>query len=129
MFERFFEQETPGTLKGLTLEWKCPHCAGINFRILRRTERESGTYHAPCRYCRAKCRAVFPPPVGIIEGEAEFMERITEEDFSAYEQEDLIRDFAEIEYMKRDNANPKAVVEKQKLLEDKITFFKRRRHL
>ena len=31
--------------------------------------------------------------------------------------------------MKRDNANPKAVVEKQRLLEDKITFFKRRRHL
>jgi hypothetical protein len=129
MFERFFEKDTSGTLKGLTLEWACPHCNGINFRILRSQERESGEYRSPCRYCRTRCRVTFTPLTGLIPGEAEFMERLANEEFSAGEQEDLIRDFAEIEYMRRDKASPKAVVEKHKLLEDKITFFKRRRRL
>jgi hypothetical protein len=129
MFERFFEQDATGTLKGLTLEWECPHCKGINFRILRHHESRSGEYRAPCRYCHTRCRVTFSPPAGIIPGEAEFMERLSDEEFLENEKEDLIRDFAEIEYMRRDNANPKAVLEKQKLLEDRITFFKRRRRL
>jgi hypothetical protein len=129
MFERFFEKDAGGTLKGLTLEWSCPHCKGINFRILQGHERGSGEYRSPCRYCRARCRVTFAPPTGVIPGEAEFMERLADEEFPADEQEDLIRDFAEIEYMRRDKASAKAVVEKQKLLEDKITFFKRRRRL
>jgi len=57
------------------------------------------------------------------------MDRLANEEFSADEQEDLIRDFAEIEHMRRDKAHPMAIVEKQKLLEDKITFFKRLRRL
>ena len=31
--------------------------------------------------------------------EAEFMDRLADEDFTAEEQQDLIRDFAEIEYL------------------------------
>jgi len=42
MFERFFEKDAKGTLKGLTLEWACPHCNGINFRILQIHERGGG---------------------------------------------------------------------------------------
>jgi hypothetical protein len=129
MFGRLFEHDTTGTLKGLTLEWKCPDCAGLNFRILMKGERDSGQYHAPCRYCKVRCRVAFPPPEGIIAGESEFMERLSNEDFSSEEQTELIRDFAEIEYMKRDKADPKIVAGKQRLLEDKITFFKRRRRL
>jgi hypothetical protein len=129
MFERFFQHDTTGTLKGLTLEWKCPHCAGTNFRILRKSERDTGTYNVPCRYCRIKCRVTFPPPTGILAGETEFMERLSDEEFTDEEQTELIRDYAEIEYMKQDHANPKEVAGKQRLLEDKITFFKRRRRL
>jgi hypothetical protein len=129
MFERFFEKETSGTLKGMTLEWQCPHCLGKNFRILPKSERDSGEFHASCRYCRARCRIPFKPPAGSIEGEAEFMERLAFEDFAAEEQQDLVRDFAEIEYMRFENANNREITGKQKLLEEKITFFKRRRRL
>jgi hypothetical protein len=54
------------------------------------------------------------------------MERLSDEHFTAEEQQELIRDFAEIEYMRADNANPREVTGKQRLLEDKIIFFKRR---
>lgn len=129
MFERFFEKETTGTLKGMTLEWQCPHCSGKNFRILTKSERHSGEYHASCRYCRARCRTTFVPPANPIEGEAEFMERLADEDFTAEEQQDLIRDFAEIEYMRCEDAKNREITGKQRLLEEKITFFKRRRRL
>jgi hypothetical protein len=71
----------------------------------------------------------YPSSETVIEGEAEFMERLTEAEFFEDEEMDLIRDFAEIEYLKRDGASPKAIREKQNLLEDKITFYKRRRRL
>ena len=127
MFERFFEKETAGTLKGMTVEWQCPHCSGKNFRILTKSERDSGEYHTSCRYCRTRCRVLFTPPSHPIEGEAEFMERLADEDFSAEEQQDLIRDFAEIEYMRCKNANNREINGKQLLVEEKIIFFKRRR--
>jgi hypothetical protein len=127
MFERLFEKEVNGALKGMTLEWVCQSCAGTNFRLLSPDERGGGEHHDHCRYCRAKCRVSFPPPAGSLEGEAEFMERLSLEHFTAEEQQELIRDFAEIEYMRADNANPREVTGKQRLLEDKIVFFKRRR--
>ncbi len=129
MFERFFEKDTTGALKGMTIEWQCPHCSGKNFRILSESERHSGQYHASCRYCRARCRATFLPPANPIEGEAEFMERLADEDFTTEEQQDLIRDFAEIEYMRCEDAKNREIPGKQRLLEEKITFFKRRRRL
>jgi hypothetical protein len=129
MFERFFEKDAPGALKGMTIEWQCPHCSGKNFRILQKSVRDSGEYHASCRYCRVRCHIVFTPPAERIEGETEFMERLVDEDFTAEEQQDLIRDFAEIEYMRADHANPREVTGKQRLLEEKITFYKRRRRL
>jgi len=129
MFERFFEKDAVGALKGLTLEWPCPRCNGINFRILRQAERRLPEFHATCRYCKTRCRVSFPPQAGSLPGEPAFMERLADEEFSEGEQEDLIRDFAEIEYMRYEKANPKAIGEKQKLLEDKITFFKRRRRM
>lgn len=129
MFERLFAKDAQGVLKGMTLEWQCPSCAGRNFRILPAGARGAGEYHAPCRYCRTKCRVLFSPPAGTLEGEAGFLERLSNEDFSAEEQTELIRDFAEIEYMRADHANPKEVAGKQRLLEEKITFFKRRRRL
>lgn len=128
MLERFFEKETNGALKGMTLEWLCPHCSGKNFRILSRLERESGEYHTTCRYCRARCRVTFTPPA-LIKGEEEFMDRLADEDFSAEEQQDLIRDFAEIEYMRCENPGNREIAGKQRLLEEKIAFFKRRRRL
>jgi hypothetical protein len=129
MFERFFEKETSGTLKGMTLEWECPNCSGKNFRILNIAERGAGEYHAHCRYCRVRYRIAFPPPAGSIEGEDAFMERLSDEHFTTDEQRELVRDFAEIEYMRSDNANPRQVTGKERLLEEKITFFKRRRRM
>jgi hypothetical protein len=129
MFERLFEKETKGTLKGMTLEWVCPSCAGTNFRLLAPEDRGNGTHHDHCRYCRTKFRVLFPPPAGPLESEAGFMERLSGEHFTAEEQQELIRDFAEVEYMRADNANPREVTGKQRLLEEKIIFFKRRRRL
>jgi hypothetical protein len=129
MFERFFEKEATGALKGMTLEWQCPHCSGKNFRILSRIERDSGQYHASCRYCKTRCGVIFVPPAAGIEGEVVFMERLAEEDFSADEQDDLVRDFAEIEYMRCENPGNREITGKQRLLEEKIAFFKRRRRL
>ena len=129
MLERFFEKDSGGTLKGMTLEWACPHCSGKNFRILTKSERDSGEYHAPCRYCRARCRVAFDPPANPIKGEVEFMERLADEDFSAEEQQDLIRDFAEIGYMQCENPANREIAGKERLLEEKITFFKRRRRM
>jgi hypothetical protein len=129
MFERFFEKDATGSLKGMTLEWQCPHCSGKNFRILSSGERRAGEYHAHCRYCKVKYRIAFPPPPGSIEGEEEFMERLSDEHFTEKEQQELVRDFAEIEYMQADHANPREVAGKKRLLEEKITFFKRPRRL
>ncbi|MFA5268123.1 MAG: hypothetical protein WC379_09130 [Methanoregula sp.] len=128
MLERFFEKEANGVLKGMTLEWLCPHCSGKNFRILSRGERDSGEYHTSCRYCRARCRVTFIPPAPL-NGEEEFMDRLANEDFSEEEQQDLIRDFAEIEYMRSENPGNREITGKQRLLEEKIAFFKRRRRL
>ena len=129
MFERLFEKDAQGILKGMTLEWVCPRCTGKNFRILPDEERRNGEHHDHCRYCRVKYRVAFPPPAGNIEGETAFMERMADEDFTAEEQHDLIRDFAEIEYMRYEDANNREITGKQRLLEEKITFFKRRRRL
>ena len=129
MFERFFEKEAQGTLKGITLEWVCPQCSGKNFRILPVDQRGTGEQHDRCRYCRGRFRVAFPPPVGNLEGEAEFAQRLADEDFNAEEQQDLIRDFAEIEYMRYEDAKNREITGKQRLLEEKITFFKRRRRL
>jgi len=127
MFERFIEQASQGVLKALTLEWKCPECAGINFRILTRGQRASGEYHTRCRYCKAKFGVTFPIPGQPIEGEAEFMERIDENEFSQEERTDMIRDFAEIASLRVDGALPGFLNEKEKALEAKIAFTKRRR--
>nr|WP_319376409.1 hypothetical protein [uncultured Methanoregula sp.] len=127
MFDTLFERETSGTLKALTLEWQCPKCQGLNFRILRKGIRETGLYHTRCRYCKAKFRVSYPNPKRPIPGEDEFMERIFDEDFTNDETDDMIKDFAEIEYLKVDKAASGVIKEKQKALEDKITFAKRRR--
>ena len=127
MFDSLFEHETGGTLKALTLEWQCPKCQGLNFKLLMKPMRETGLYHTRCRYCRAKFRVSYPDAGRIIPGEDEFMERIGEEDFSDTEEQDLIKDYAEIEYLKADRAAPGVVKEKQKALEEKIAFAKRRR--
>ena len=127
MFERFFERDVTGALKGLTLEWKCPDCAGLNFRILQKSVRDSGEYHTWCRYCKAKFRTLFEKPSGLVEGEAGFMERITNEDFTDEEITDMIRDFAEIASLRVDRAPAGMIKEKERLLEEKIGFAKRRR--
>jgi hypothetical protein len=129
MFDQFIEHDTEGTLKGLTLEWKCPKCAGLNFRILLSKQRATGEYHTRCRYCKAKFRVKFPVPQTIIEGEEAFMDRISQEKFTPEEQLDMIKDFAEIEYMRADKALPNLIAGKQRALEEKITFAKRRRRL
>ncbi|MDD1684388.1 MAG: hypothetical protein LUQ19_00705 [Methanoregula sp.] len=129
MFERLFEKEAHGVLKGMTLEWVCPSCAGVNFRLLSPDDRLGGEHHNHCRYCRTKYRVSYTPPAGPLEGEAGFMERLSDEHFTAEEKQELIRDYAEIEYMRADNANPREVTGKQRLLEDKIIFFKRRRRI
>lgn len=127
MFDTLFERETRGTLKALTLEWQCPKCQGLNFRILRKGVRETGLYHTRCRYCKAKFRVSYPDPARFIPGEDEFMERIFDEDFTTEETDDMIKDYAEIEYLKADKAQNGVIKEKEKALEDKITFAKRRR--
>jgi hypothetical protein len=127
MFESLFEKDAAGTLKGLTLEWVCPKCEGRNFRILSKGERRSGEYHSRCRYCRTKCGVTFPPQERDVGGEAEFMERIRNEDFTEEERTDMIRDFAEIASLIADKALPGVITEKKKALEDKIAYAKRRR--
>jgi hypothetical protein len=57
------------------------------------------------------------------------MDRLADEDFTEEEQQDLIRDFAEIEYMRYEDTKNREITGKQRLLEEKITFFKRRRRL
>jgi len=127
MFERFFEHDTDGVLKGLTLEWKCPKCEGLNFRLILKGQRDAGTYHTRCRYCKAKYLVTYPLPERAIEGEEEFLERLSREDFSREEEMDMIKDFAEIAALKVDQAPPGVIRQKQKALEDKISFAKRRR--
>ena len=127
MFDSLFEHEAGGTLKALTLEWKCPKCQGLNFKLLMKNIRETGLYHTRCRYCKAKFRVSYPDAGQVIPGEDEFMERIGEEDFPDTDVQDLIKDFAEIEYLRADRAAPGVIREKQKALEEKIAFVKRRR--
>ncbi len=127
MLDRFFRHDTAGTLKALTLEWKCPDCEGLNFRILTRGERNEGRYDTRCRYCRSKFRVCYPRPDRAIDGEAEFMDRISQEDFTDPEKTDMIRDFAEIASLREDRAQPGLISGKMKALEDKIAFAKRRR--
>lgn len=127
MFDTLFEHEAGGILKALTLEWQCPSCQGLNFKLLMKQARETGLYHTRCRYCRAKYRVSYPDAGRIIPGEDEFMERIAEEDFPDAETQDLIKDYAEIEYLRFDHAAPGIIREKQKALEEKIAFAKRRR--
>ena len=129
MFEQFIEHDTEGKVKGLTLEWQCPKCAGLNFRILMSKQRATGEYHTRCRYCKAKYRVKFPAEEKPVPGETGFMERLSNEDFTPEENTDMIKDFAEIEYMRVDNALPAVLKGKQKLLEEKIAFAKKRRRL
>ena len=42
---------------------------------------------------------------------------------------DLIRDFAEIEYMRSENPKNPEISGKKRLIEEKFSFFKRRRRL
>jgi hypothetical protein len=126
MFNTLIEHETNGVLKGLTLEWGCPHCRGLNFKILQKEQRISGIFHTRCRYCRSKYRVGYPLPDSEIPGEAEFMEMMEDEKFSREEQVEFIRDFAEIEYLKADKGAPGAIREKQKYLEQKIALAKKR---
>jgi hypothetical protein len=127
MFDSFFEKDAGGFLKALTLEWPCPKCDGKNFRILSVNERNVGEYHGRCRYCKTKCRVHFDPPSSVVEGEAEFMERIGDEDFTEEERTDMIRDFAEIASLAADNTPPGVLREKRKALDARIAFAKRRR--
>ncbi len=127
MFERIIRHDTAGTLKALTLEWKCKKCEGLNFRILTRGQRAAGHYDTRCRYCRSKYRVTFPRPEEAVAGEAEFMDRLSNEDFTDEERTDMIRDFAEIASLRADQVNPRVVDGKMKALEDKIAFAKRRR--
>lgn len=127
MFDALFEKGAEGTLKALTLEWICPKCEGRNFRILSRRARQSGEYHGRCRYCRTKCRAAFSPQERDVNGEAEFMDRISREDFTEEERTDMIRDFAEIASLAVDGALPAVLEGKNRALEEKIAFAKRRR--
>lgn len=127
MFDALFEKGAEGTLKALTLEWICPKCEGRNFRILTTSERGSGEYHGRCRYCRTRCRASFLPQERDVPGEAEFMDRINREDFTEEERTDMIRDFAEIASLAVDGALPAVLQGKNRALEEKIAFAKRRR--
>ena len=129
MFDQFIEHDTEGTLKGLTLEWQCPKCAGLNFKILLSKQRATGEYHTRCRYCKAKYRVKFPAQQKEIVGEEDFMERISIEKFTPEEQMDMIKDFAEIEYMRVDKTPPNIIAGKQRALEEKIAFAKRQRRL
>ena len=127
MFDSFFEKETGGILKALTVEWPCPKCDGKNFRILSVQERRSGGYHGKCRYCKTRYHVTFPPQDSAVEGEREFMERIGDEDFTDEERTDMIRDFAEIASLAVERAQPGVLREKRKALEAKIAFAKMRR--
>ena len=57
------------------------------------------------------------------------MERLSLEDFTTEEQLDMVKDFAEIEYLRVDGALPGLIKGKQRELEEKIAFAKRRRRL
>jgi len=127
MFDSFFEKNAEGILKALTLEWSCPKCEGVNFRILSQKERAEGEYHWRCRYCRTKCRVSFVPPKMAVEGETEFLNRINYEDFTPEERIDMLRDFAEIASLVVDKTAPGIIREKRKALEEKIAFAKLRR--
>jgi hypothetical protein len=127
MFERFFEQDTKGELKGLTLEWTCTKCDGLNFKLILKEDRNRGDCHARCRYCRAKYRVQYPVPAKPVEGEDEFLERMSREDFTRDEELDMIKDFAEIAALKVDKGPPGVILVKQKALEEKFAFTKRRR--
>ena len=127
MFDWLFEKDAEGTLKALTLEWTCRKCEGRNFRILEKRDRLSGQYHGRCRYCHTKCGVTFPPQGHDVNGEAEFMDRISDEDFTAEERTDMFRDFAEIASLEVDGAPPGVMREKNRALEEKIAFAKRRR--
>jgi hypothetical protein len=127
MFDALFEKDAAGALKALTLEWVCPKCEGRNFRILTFRERRAGEYHGRCRYCRTRCKATFPPQERDVAGEAEFMDRINREDFTEEERIDMIRDFAEIGSLAADGALPAVIQGKNRALEEKIAFAKRRR--
>jgi hypothetical protein len=127
MFDSFFEKHAGGILKALTLEWSCPNCEGMNFRILSQKERAEGEYHGRCRYCRTKCRVSFVPPKTAVEGEIEFLNRINYEDFTDEERIDMLRDFAEIASLIVDKTAPGIIREKRKALEEKIAFAKLRR--
>lgn len=129
MFDRFFEHDTDGVLKGLTLEWKCPKCEGLNFKLILKDQRNSGESHAHCRYCKAKFRVNYPVPDKAIEGEAEFLERLAEEDFTQEEELDMIKDFAEIAALKVDRAPLLIIKGKENALEEKIVLARRRRLL
>jgi rubredoxin len=129
MFDKYFEHDTEGKVKGLTLEWQCPKCAGLNFKILLNKQRMTGEYHSRCRYCKAKYRVAFPIAEKPVAGEKEFLERLSFEDFPAEDQMDMLKDFAEIEYLRADKALPAVIQGKQKALEEKIAFVKRRRRL
>ena len=126
MFDRFFEHDTSGVLKGLTLEWKCPQCEGLNFKLILKGERNIGDYHTNCRYCKAKYRVEYPVPKSAIEGEDAFLERLSNEDFTPEEELDMIKDFAEIAALKVDRAPLLIIKGKQNALEEKIMFAKRR---
>ena len=126
MFHKFFEHDTNGELKGLTLEWKCPECEGLNFNLILKEQRHIGDYHSRCRYCKAKYRVEYPVPKKAIEGEDEFLERLSHEDFTPEEELDMIKDFAEIAALKVDRAPLLVIKGKQNALEEKILFAKRR---
>ena len=127
MFERLFERDTRGVIKGLTLEWRCPDCNGLNFRILTRAERASGLYHAQCRYCHAKFRVAFDPPARPVEGETDFYDMLEVEEFTSEDRNEMVRDFAEIASLKADSAAASMIQEKEKALEIKIDAARRRR--
>ncbi|MEI8332099.1 MAG: hypothetical protein WCF90_10720 [Methanomicrobiales archaeon] len=96
MSERFFQHTTNSVIKGLSLEWKCPNCEGLNFKIILRGQRRSGDYHTCCRCCKSKYRLVYPTPEKEIEGDVEFLERLYQEDLTREEELDMIKDFDEI---------------------------------
>ena len=70
---------------------------------------------------------MFNPPEHPVEGEDAFMDQLDAEDFSDEERTDMIRDFAEIAALRADSALPKTIKEKEKALELKIDFARRRR--
>jgi len=127
ILDRLFEHKTPGVLKGMTLEWSCPKCAGNNYKLLSQDTRKAGIYHTRCRYCRAKFEVGFPDGEKIVPGEDAFLRRLSFEDFTLKEDGDLIRDFAEIVALKIENGKSGYIGEKEKALEKKIAFLKIRR--